>query len=218
MRYFAVPIVICLAGAAWAQPCAGTSDAAARDARRAQELKIPQIVEALALPQGGSVADIGAGDGDYEVPLAKAAGRVYAEDIGEGSIKRLHERVAERHLGNVEVIHGDPDDPKLPGGIDTVLMVIMYHEIENHEAMLGHVKAALKPGGRLVIVDMMPHKTITRPRADQAKNHVIAADIVEAEVRHAGFEVVSRDDRFIDNPDEESTRWMIVFRKPAARP
>jgi len=62
---------------------------------------------------------------------------------------------------------------------------------------------------------MSPHKTLNRPRADQVKNHVIAADLAESEIREAGFEVVSRDDRFIDSPDEESTRWMIVFRKPA---
>jgi predicted methyltransferase len=80
-----------------------------------------------------------------------------------------------------------------------------------------HVSAALKPGGRLVIVDMAPHKTATRPRADQTKNHVISADLVASEVAAAGFEIALRDDHFIDNPDDESTRWMIVFRKPERR-
>lgn len=72
----------------------------------------------------------------------------------------------------------------------------------------------VRAGGRLVIVDMTPHKTLSRPRADQVKNHVIAPDLVDSEVRAAGFQVVSRDDHFIDRPDEESTRWMIVARKP----
>jgi len=146
-------------------------------------------------------------------------GHVYAEDINPGAIKRTRERADGQHLDNVETILGTPDDPKLrEGSLDAALMVIVYHEIESPQAMLGHLKAALKPGGLLVIVEMMPHKTINRPRADQTKNHVIAADIVESEVRQAGFEVVSRDGHFIHNPDEESTRWMIVFRKPAARP
>jgi hypothetical protein len=93
-------------------------------------------------------------------------------------------------------------------------MVITYHEVADHENMLEHVLAALKPEGRFVVVDMTPHKTLSRPRADQAKNHVIAPDLAETEIRGAGFAVVSRDDHFIDNPDEESTRWMIVFKKP----
>ena len=203
-----LPILLCFSAAAQES----------RDAQRSRELKIPQIVEALAIPTGGSVADIGAGDGLYEISLSKAAGaggHVYAEDIDEqGSIKRLRVRVADQHLDNVGVILGTADDPKLPAALDGVLMVIMYHEIANPQAMLEHVRTALKPGGRLVMVDMMPRKTITRPRADQVKNHVIAADLVEREVKEAGFEMVSRDDHFIDNPDEESTRWMIVFRKP----
>jgi len=113
------------------------------------------------------------------------------------------------------VILGTADDPKLPdGALDGVLMVIMYHEIANPLVMLEHVKTALRRGGRLVIVDMPPRKTATRPRADQVKNHVIAADLVVGEVTAAGFEIVSRDDHFVDKPDDESTRWIIVFRKP----
>ena len=113
------------------------------------------------------------------------------------------------------MILGTADDPKLPdGALDGVLMVIMYHEIANPLVMLEHVKTALRRGGRLVIVDMPPRKTATRPRADQVKNHVIAADLVVGEVTAAGFEIVSRDDHFVDKPDDESTRWIIVFRKP----
>lgn len=224
MRWLTIPVLFCFSAAAWAQSSAAAANSAdSRDAQRAGELNIPQVVEALALPPGGSVADIGAGDGFYELFLSPAAGpegHVYAEDIDEkGAIKRLQERVANRHLANVKVILGTADDPKLPGAaLDAVLMVIMYHEIEHPEIMLDHVKAALKPGGRLVIVDMMPHKTIARPRADQTKNHVIAAGLVESEVVRAGFEVVSRDDHFVDRPDEESTRWMMVCRKPVPHP
>lgn len=183
-----------------------------------QDLRMADIVHALDVEDGSKVADIGAGSGSYEPALARAAGpggRVYAEDISAEALKGLRERVEKEHLASVEVVEGTPDDPKLPSGsLDGALMVIMYHEIENHEKILQHVLASLKPGGRLVVVDMTPHKTITRPRADQVKNHVINPDIAEAEIRQAGFDVISRDDHFIDHPDEESTRWMIAFRKP----
>ena len=181
---------------------------------------MPEIIRALRLVDGSKVADIGAGDGDYEVALSRAVGvdgHVFAEDIGPSSLKRLHERVKEANLSNVDVVEGVADDPKLPADLDAVLMVITYHEIADPEKMLGHIAAVLKPGGRLVVVDMSPHKTLTRPRADQVKNHVIAPDIAESEIRRAGFEVVSRDDHFIDKHDEESTRWIIVFQKPLAK-
>jgi ubiquinone/menaquinone biosynthesis C-methylase UbiE len=186
-------------------------------AKRERDLKMPAIMKSLDLKQGSKVADIGAGDGYYEVAMSHAVGaegRVYAEDISSGAIKRLHQRVDEDHLGNVDVIEGVADDPKLPANLDAVLMVITYHEIADHEKMLKHVLAALRPRARFVVVDMTPNKTLSRPRADQVKNHVIAPDLAEAEIREAGFAVLSRDDYFIDNPDEESTRWMIVFNKP----
>jgi ubiquinone/menaquinone biosynthesis C-methylase UbiE len=210
-------IVFLAAGLCWAQ-APGAADSA--QAKRERDLKMPDIIHAMGLAEGSKAADIGAGDGDYEIALARAVGaegHIYAEDISSGAIKRLHQRVDESHLGNVEVIQGVADDPKLPAGaLDAILMVITYHEVADYRAMLRQVAASLRPGGRFVIVDMTPHKTLTRPRADQVKNHVIAPDLAQEEVRTAGFEVISRDDHFIDSPDEESTRWMIVFRKRAA--
>jgi predicted methyltransferase len=188
----------------------------AAETKRERDLRMPDIVQALALKQDARVADIGAGDGDYEPMLSRAVGkdgRVYAEDIGPNALKNLRERVKTASLQNVDVIEGVADDPKVPAGLDAVLMVITYHEFADPQKVLEHVAASLKPGGRLVVVDMAPHKTAGRPRADQVKNHVIAADLVLSEVRRAGFEVVSHDDHFIDRADEESTRWMIVFRK-----
>jgi ubiquinone/menaquinone biosynthesis C-methylase UbiE len=182
---------------------------------------MPDIIRALGLTPGARIADLGAGGGDYEPALSRAVGvtgRVFAEDIDADALKRLGERMKKGEYGNVDVLEGVADDPKLPGNLDAVMIVITYHEIADPPKMLEHIAAALKPNGRLVVVDMAPHKTLTRPRADQVKNHVIAPDIAESEIRTAGFEVISRDDHFIDNPDEESTRWIIVFRRPGAKP
>src|SRR5215469_2474029 len=63
------------------------------------------------------------------------------------AIERLHERRDDRHLRNVEVIAGKPDDPELPAAPrDAVLMVITYHEIADYRTVLAHVRASLKPG------------------------------------------------------------------------
>ncbi len=189
-------------------------------AKRDRYFKIPDIIQALGVKAGSRVADIGAGDGEYEVALSIAAGtggRVYAEDIRGEAIKALHKRVDENHLTNVDVIEGLDADPKLPGSLDAILMVITYHEVTDYQSMLRRVLEALNPGGRFVVVEMAPHKTGRRPRADQVKNHVLARSLAETEICQAGFEVVSRDDHFLDYPDEESTRWMVVFRKPEVR-
>jgi len=94
-------------------------------------------------------------------------------------------------------------------------MVNVYHEVEPYREMLAHVFEALKPGGRFVIVDNMPHKTKSRPRADQAKNHVLSPELAEPEFNAAGFQIISRQDDFIDRPDEEDAKWMIICRRPS---
>jgi ubiquinone/menaquinone biosynthesis C-methylase UbiE len=189
------------------------------DEKREQQLKVPEILEAMGISEGSQIADVGAGSGFFTGRIAKKvgpAGRVYAVDIDEkNAIPRLQDLVKKESLTNVDVIHSEPGDPKLPEGkLDAVLMVIAYHEIQPYQEMLSHVKAALKPGGRFVIVEMMPRKTRLRPRGDQTKNHVIAPEIAEAEFRAAGFEIVSRKDDFMDRPNEEETRWMIICQRP----
>jgi len=202
---------------AWAAAVALAAQTA--DEKQEQHLKVAEVMEAMGIAEGSQAADVGAGGGFFTQRLSKKVGpggRVFAVDIDtKYAIPHLKELVKKQSLKNVDVIHSEPGDPKLPAGkLDAVLMVITYHEIVPYQEMLGHVKAALKPGGRLVVVDMMPRKTMSRPRADQAKNHVIAPDIAEGEFRTAGFEMVSRKDDFVDWPDEESTRWMIVCRRP----
>ena len=88
------------------------------------------------------------------------------------------------------------------------------NSIGPYQEMLRHLLASLKPGGRMVVVDQMPQRTRQRPRADQIKNHVMAPELAEAEFRAAGFEIVVRQDDFVDRPDEETSRWMIVCRRP----
>jgi len=216
---FCLPFVWCVSMAAWAQGPPSPPQSPSPEERRATALKLPEILDALALSHGSHVADIGAGEGFLTARLAKVigtTGHVYAVDIDDKhAIPKLKELVEKQSLSNVTVIRSEPGDPVLPEGrLDAVIMLIVYHEIEPYQEMLTHVFASLKPGGRFVIVDNMPLKTRTRPRADQAKNHVIAPDVVEPELRTAGFEIIARRNDFIDRPDEEEIKWMIVGRRP----
>ena len=104
-----------------------------------------------------SVADIGAGEGYYTVrlsPLVGNKGRVLAEDIIPATIRNLAQRVQRERLDNVAIRLGQPNDPQLPpGSFDRVFMIHMYHEIARPSEFLWNLRAALKPDGRVVVVD-----------------------------------------------------------------
>jgi ubiquinone/menaquinone biosynthesis C-methylase UbiE len=106
---------------------------------------------------GMTVADIGAGEGYYTVrlaPLVGKKGRVLAEDIVPQTRDNLARRVTREALDNVAVKLGLPNDPQLPdASFDRIFMIHMYHEIERPAEVLWHLRAALKPGGRVVVVD-----------------------------------------------------------------
>jgi predicted methyltransferase len=205
-----LPAFIFAGAAVWAQELS--------DEQREKAAKLPEILGELGIAAGSQVADVGAGTGFYTARLAKAVGttgRVYAVDIDDKyAIPELKKLVEKQSLTNVTVIHSTPDDPQLPDGrLDAVLIVNAYHEIVPYAEMLRHILAALKPGGRLVVVENMPYKTRSRARAFQTKNHRLAPEVAEPEFRAAGFEIVSRREDFIDPPDEEESRWMIVCRR-----
>ena len=115
------------------------------------------MLAALEIKKGSVVADIGAGVGYHVWRLAEIVGptgKVIAEDIQEGMIRLLRRNIEDRKLQNVEVILGTPTDPKLPpNSLDLVLMVDVYHEFSEPVTMMRHIQRALKPDGRVVLVE-----------------------------------------------------------------
>lgn len=114
-------------------------------------------LDALGPLAGLTVADLGAGSGYFTVRLAArtgAKGRVYATDLQPEMLKMLASRLARENVRNVTLVQGAVDDPKLPPStIDLVLMVDVYHEFSEPQKMLRGIRAALKPGGRLVLLE-----------------------------------------------------------------
>jgi len=124
---------------------------------RASEEQPDKALDALKLTKGMVVADIGAGTGYMTLRMARRvgpAGKVYAVDVQPEMIRRLRANARNAGLENIETILGSDGDPKLPAGkLDLALMVDVYHELQQPQAMLRALRAALKDDGRLVLLE-----------------------------------------------------------------
>ena len=152
----------------------------ARDDRREAET----VMDQAAITEGMTVADIGAGEGYYTVRLAARVGprgRVLAQDIDDGALRRLGNRVERERLDNVSIITGLEDDPRLPeNSFDRVFLVHMYHEVSEPYAFLWRMRPALREGGQVIVVD------VDRP-ADQ---HGINPELLFCEFKRVGYRLV----------------------------
>jgi len=124
---------------------------------RIQEENPEEMLAQLGVKPGMSVCDMGCGDGYYTIELAKRVGptgKVIAVDIQPEMLQELSRRCEKSDLKNVEMILGEPHDPKLPvGQIDVILMVDVYHEFSNPVEMLDAMRKSLKPDGRIALVE-----------------------------------------------------------------
>jgi len=134
----------------------GTGDDAS-EATRDSAGEARTVMALAQIKPGMTVADIGAGEGYYTVRLSRQVGkngRVLAEDIDQSMLEGLGDRVQREQLDNISIRHGAPEDPRLPASsFDRIFMVHMYHEVKEPYAFLWNVWPALRPGGRVVIVD-----------------------------------------------------------------
>ena len=175
------------------------------------------IIQALDLREGSVVADIGSGAGYFALKLSPAVGKsgeVLAVDIQKQPLIFLRIRTFLRNQHNVHIILGDPDDPKLSqSAVDAVLIVNAYHEFENPQKILECIIRALRPGGRLVVADRGPRSGNGDVRDAEVRRHELSPNLAESELRQSGLELVKREDRFIDRPDDRPW-WLMVARKP----
>jgi predicted methyltransferase len=189
-------------------------DRAAQERGREQWQNVDLIFAEMGVRPGATVADIGAGDGFFTSRLARSVGgkgRVFAVDIDDAVMARLRRRLQEDGIDNVTIVKGSIDDPKLPDAtLDAALIVNAYHEMEQHQLILAALRRALKPDGRLVIVEPVTPSRRGRPRVDEAKNHEIDPEYVLQDARAAGFAVVSLKDPFTRR--DSNIEWLMALR------
>lgn len=154
---------------------------------RIDEEEPDRAIAALNIAPGATVADVGAGSGYFTVRLAAAvgpSGRVYATDIQPEMLAMLRERLAREKIGNVTPVQGTSTDPRLPeASVDLVLMVDVYHEFSQPQTMLRALRQAIKPGGRLVLLEYRKED----PSIPIRLEHKMTVDEARQELEAEGF-------------------------------
>ena len=173
-------------------------------------------MKALELRPGQSVADVGAGDGEFTIPLGRAVGpggRVFATEVEDDRLEKVRSAVGAAGFVNVTVLRGLQETTGLPDGCcDAILLRLVYHHFTDPAAMRRSLWSALKPGGRLVVVETTPQKAWRAlPGVPERGGHGIPAKELLADMEHDGFAVV---DRYYEWPAEGDS-YCVVFRRPS---
>jgi SAM-dependent methyltransferase len=166
-----------------------------------------QVIEALAPRPDAVIADIGSGTGYFAVRLANMVpkGRVYGVDVEPDMVKYLAERAKREKRANVISLAGAADDPRLPEKADLILLVDVYHHIEERERYFRKLQGYLRPGGRIAIIDFRLDAPDGPPRAAR-----IAPAQVTGELRAAGYRL-AREHGFLPN------QYFLVFEPEGKR-
>jgi ubiquinone/menaquinone biosynthesis C-methylase UbiE len=172
------------------------------DPKRDAWQKPHEVIQALALKPDAVLADIGAGTGYFAVRFARMVpkGRVYGVDIEPDMVKFLAERAKREGLKNLTAVAGTPGDPRLPEKADLVVMVDVFHHVADRERYFRSLRASLKPGGRVAIIDFRMDSRDGPPRSAR-----IAPEQVKAELKSAGYAFV-QEHGFLPN------QYFLVFR------
>jgi len=185
------------------------------EAERDRWQRPDDVMEALDLGEGKRVVDLGSGVGYFALRLAERVGRdgrVLAVDVRSFPVLFLRLRGLRRGCFNLTVVRGEAGDPHLPaGGVDAILVANTFHELEDADKVLAHAREALRPGGRLVVVDP-GDAADAAPPVHETHRHT-SPGRAEARILAAGLEIVSRNDAFVDQPGH-GLWWLIVARRP----
>lgn len=182
----------------------GLLDAPDRDLWQRPDL----IMDAMAIADGSVVADIGAGSGWFTIRLARRVGPqglVYAEDVQQEMINAISRRVSREGFNNVKAVLGSVNDPKLPAqSLDAALMVDSFHEVEpaDRATMLANLARALKPQGRIGIVDFRLDGTGPGPAPEER----VSPDVVLNAAKAAGLKLI-RQEPFLEY------QYFLIFGK-----
>ena len=185
--------------------------------RARAEIDVPQLVDVLELTPGMTVADVGAGNGNMSIVLGKwiGPGRVFATDIPASTVAWLREYVKREGLTNVTVLEGAAAATNLPDACcDAIFLQNVYHHLRDPDAFNRSLRAALKPGGRLAIIDAAPGPGSPLPEGVPANRlgHGVPLKLVETELTAAGLTHVKTIPAWPPS-EKKAVPFLVLFRK-----
>jgi ubiquinone/menaquinone biosynthesis C-methylase UbiE len=213
-RFVPFAALLLTAALASAQP---PDDKQTAQERADAEADAPKLISVLELEPGMTVADVGAGFGAMTVVLARLdkTGKVIATDIVERQLAVIRDYIKREGLQNVTVVQSGASSTNLPDGCcDAAFLRNVYHHITEVAAFNRSLFAALKPGGRLAIIDAAPDAGSALPKGVPAnrEGHGIRSSIVRDELAAAGFIVDKTFDKW--PPDDKTPAYLVLARKP----
>jgi SAM-dependent methyltransferase len=172
------------------------------DPKRDAWQKPHEVIQALKLRPDAVIADIGSGTGYFATRFAHMVpqGRVYGVDTEPDMVKYLADRANREGLKNLAAVTGKPGDPRLPEKADLIVFVDVYHHVEDRERYFRQLQNALKPGGRLAIIDFRMDSREGPPKAAR-----IAPEQVKSELKRAGYGL-AQEHGFLPN------QYFLVFQ------
>jgi ubiquinone/menaquinone biosynthesis C-methylase UbiE len=177
---------------------------------RIQEEQPETMLDVLKIPRGATVADVGAGAGYHSIRLAKRVGpegTVLATDVQPEMIQMLRQNVQAAGVQNVQPLLCTQEDTLLPDGkVDLALMVDVYHESTNPETLLQGLRQALKPKGRLVLVEFRGEDAEVPIKPE----HKMTIRQVRREIEPQGF-------IFLDSLEFLPWQHILIFERPDDR-
>jgi len=171
------------------------------DPKRDTWQKPHEVIQALKLKPDAVVADIGSGTGYFSVRFAHMVpkGKVYGLDTEPDMVKYLADRAKRAGLNNVTAVQAKLGNPQLPEAADLVVLVDVYHHVENREQYFRQLQKSLKTGGRLAVIDFRPDSPEGPPKAAR-----VAPEQVKAELQRAGYNL-SEEHGFLPN------QYFLIF-------
>jgi len=172
------------------------------DPKRDAWQKPHEVIQALKLKPDAVIADIGSGTGYFSARFAHMVpqGRVYGLDTEPDMVKYLADRAKREGLNNVTAVQAKPGDPRLPEKADVVILVDVYHHVENREQYFRQLQQSLKPDGRLAVIDFRMDSKVGPPTSAR-----IAPEQVKAEMERAGY-LLAEEHGFLPN------QYFLIFR------
>ena len=174
-----------------------------------------RLVKALDIRAGQVIGELGAGDGQLTLALARVvgdSGRVYSNEVSPAAIDKIRSAVATFEVRNVTVVEGAATRTNLPDACcDAIVMRDVYHHITDPSQMNASILRALKAGGRLAIIDFTPPPGGEHPAGSRAEDnhHGVTPPTLERELKEAGFELLSTTEIAWRN-------FMVIARRPAS--